>query len=84
MERIVIDSRSEYTARAADGENVVLVGWDVLRDRMVYSMNGGPPQTVARQIRSTYINPTRIAMELLYEHATQCQAIGTEEELTLP
>jgi len=53
MERILIDCRSEHTARAADGENVVLVGWDIKHDRMVYSMNGGPPQTVARQIRST-------------------------------
>jgi hypothetical protein len=83
MERMLIDERSEYTARAADGENAVLVGWDATSNRMVYSINGGPFQTVARQMRSTYINPTRIAMTLLYEHVAQCQATDNEE-LTLP
>jgi hypothetical protein len=61
----------------------VLVGWDVLSQKMIYQINGGPIQTVARQIRSTYTNPTRVAMELLYEHVAQCEA-DDNEELTLP
>ena len=61
----------------------MLVGWDVIQERMVYSINGGPFQAVARQMRSTCINPTRVAMELLYEHVAQCEA-NDNEELTLP
>jgi hypothetical protein len=42
MERIVIDDRSGYTARASNPAtgDVVLVGWDVSRDEMVYRLNG--------------------------------------------
>jgi len=85
MERMLIDCRTGYTARAADPAtgDVVLVGWDVIHERMVYQINSGPIQTVARQMRSTYINPTRVAMELLYEHASQCKPTDNEE-LTLP
>ena len=46
MERILVDDRSEYTARATNPEtgDVVLVGWDALRGEIVYSLNGGPKQ----------------------------------------
>ena len=82
MERIFIDDRSEYTARASNPAtgDVVLVGWDAIRNRMVYRINGGPFQTVARTITPT---ATKLAMELLYEHIAQCEATDNEE-LTLP
>ena len=82
MERILVDDRSEYTARATNPEtgDMVLIGWDAISNRMVYSVNGGPFQSVACNITLT---PTKLAMELLYEHIAQCQATD-EEELTLP
>jgi hypothetical protein len=53
MERILVDDRSEYTARATNPEtgDLVLVGWDIHRERMVYSINGGPFQDCGQGYR---------------------------------
>ena len=60
--------------------DVVLVGWDATSNRMIYSINGGPFQTVACTVTPT---PTKLAMELLYEHIAQCKPTDNEE-LTQP
>jgi hypothetical protein len=85
MERINWSEEDVYgEARNPDTGDVVLVGLDVINDKMVCRINGGPPHDVARHIQAMGFGPAKTAMALLYEHITQCQAISTEEELTLP
>ena len=61
----------------------VLVGWDIHRNKMVYRINGGPSQDVARHIEAKGLDVGRTAMELLCENAVQCQ-VTDNEELALP
>ena len=49
--------------QSRDGDEV-LVGWDIVRNKMVYRLNGGPPHDVARHIQAMTTNPTKTAMTL--------------------
>jgi hypothetical protein len=50
---------------------------------MPYRLNGDPWERLPLRILAISRNPTRVAMELLYEHIAQCKPTD-EEEMTLP